>query len=145
MSEDRRAAALDAYVALLEGMSPERLGALTEHCAPDVRFQDPFNAVEGVERYRAVLEKMYEDVPEISFTVTHRALGEERAFIRWRFEGKTKGGGRLDFDGASELAFDEDGKITLHRDFWDAAGALYETVPVLGAVLRMIRKRLAID
>lgn len=145
MSEDTRARALEAYVGLLETMSPERLDDLMDHCAADVRFQDPFNAVQGVERYQAVLKKMYEDVPEVRFTVTQKGLGEERAFIRWRFEGRTKSGGRLDFDGVSELSFDKEGKVTLHRDFWDAAGALYETVPVLGAVLRLIRKRLAID
>jgi len=31
----------------------------------------------------------------------------------------------------------------LHRDYWDAAQELYEKFPVIGWVLRHLRKRLA--
>ncbi len=44
--------------------------------------------------------------------------------------------------GISHLRFDTEGKIILHKDFWDAAGGLYEYLPVLGGVMRWIKSRL---
>ncbi|MDZ7644911.1 MAG: hypothetical protein U5K76_12275 [Woeseiaceae bacterium] len=41
------------------------------------------------------------------------------------------GAGRIDI-------FDlrRDGRVALHQDFWDAAGGLYEHVPMLGGLIR---------
>ena len=44
--------------------------------------------------------------------------------------------------GISHLRFDGDGKIVLHRDYWDAAGGLYEYLPVVGGLIRWIKGRL---
>ncbi|MEJ2026505.1 MAG: hypothetical protein P8X52_03290, partial [Limibacillus sp.] len=101
--------------------------------------------VEVVARYRRVLEKMYEDVPQIAFTVKASAPGAPVSFLGWRFEGRTKSGNPLVFDGVSEIEFDEQGRVTRHRDHWDAAGTVYEGVPLLGGLLRAIKKRLSVD
>jgi hypothetical protein len=34
--------------------------------------------------------------------------------------------------------------IVLHRDFWDAAQQVYEKIPLLGSVVRMIRRKLSL-
>jgi steroid Delta-isomerase len=34
------------------------------------------------------------------------------------------------------------GLVTYHRDYWDAAEELYETLPLLGQLLRFIKKKL---
>jgi hypothetical protein len=31
--------------------------------------------------------------------------------------------------------------ITLHRDYWDAAEELYEKLPVLGGLMRWLKKQ----
>ena len=41
--------------------------------------------------------------------------------------------------GASQLVFDELGRITLHRDYWDAAEELYEKLPLLGSLMRWLK------
>jgi hypothetical protein len=43
----------------------------------------------------------------------------------------------------SEVQFDEAGSVRAHIDHWDAAGQLYEKLPVIGWILRRIRARLA--
>lgn len=50
----------------------------------------------------------------------------------------------MTIDGVSEVRFDSVGLITAHIDYWDAARQLYEKLPLLGGVLRMIRHRLAV-
>jgi steroid delta-isomerase len=140
-----RREALERYIAFLEGLTPEGLDRLGEVCAPGVRFRDPFNEVEGLERYRQVLQRMYEDVPAITFRVSASAVGEELCFLRWQFSGTTSGGRPLEIEGVSEVAFDAEGLVTLHRDFWDAGQVLYEKLPLIGALLRAIRRKLSID
>ena len=43
--------------------------------------------------------------------------------------------------GGSHLVFSEDGLVTLHRDYWDAAEELYEKLPVVGSLMRWLKKR----
>ena len=45
--------------------------------------------------------------------------------------------------GASHLKFDGEGRIRYHRDYWDAAEELYEKLPVLGGLMRLLKKRAA--
>ena len=45
--------------------------------------------------------------------------------------------------GASHLRFDSAGKVTWHRDYWDAAEELYMTLPVIGWLMRRLRKALS--
>ena len=44
--------------------------------------------------------------------------------------------------GASHLKLANDGRIQSHRDYWDAAEELYSKVPVIGAVMRWLQRRM---
>ena len=43
--------------------------------------------------------------------------------------------------GGSHLVLAADGRITLHRDYWDAAEELYEKLPAVGALMRFLKRR----
>ena len=43
--------------------------------------------------------------------------------------------------GASHLRFAPDGRVADHRDYWDAAEELYEKLPVVGGVMRWLKRR----
>ena len=43
--------------------------------------------------------------------------------------------------GSSHLHLAADGRIAIHRDYWDAAEELYEKLPVLGALMRWLKRR----
>jgi hypothetical protein len=43
--------------------------------------------------------------------------------------------------GGSHLQFSEQGLITLPRDYWDAAEELYEKLPLVGSLMRWLKKR----
>jgi hypothetical protein len=45
--------------------------------------------------------------------------------------------------GSTHLRFAADGRVGLHRDYWDPARELYEAVPLLGALMRWLRRKLA--
>jgi steroid delta-isomerase len=50
----------------------------------------------------------------------------------------------MTISGCTQFELNDQGLITLHRDYWDAAQQVYEKVPLLGAVLRLIRRKLAL-
>ena len=141
----KRQDGLTRYIAYLQDLTAARLGELDEYCTPDISFRDPFNDVTGVEAYRRVLARMYEDVPSVDFNVEDWALNGERGFIRWRFSGRTKSGNPIVFEGVSTLTLDSEGRIAEHYDYWDPARALYEQAPILGTILKTIRRRLSAD
>ena len=43
--------------------------------------------------------------------------------------------------GGSHLQLSANGRIALHRDYWDAAEELYEKLPVLGVLMRWLKRR----
>ncbi len=44
--------------------------------------------------------------------------------------------------GVTHLRFDRDQRITTHTDLFDAAGGFYEALPVIGTMLRAVKRRL---
>lgn len=136
--------ALDRYAAFFEAMTPASLDRLHEIFAPGATFRDPFNDVAGVPAIRRVFEHMYDGVRNPAFRTLHRAAGPDVCYLKWTFTGVAR---RRDlaFTGIGEIRFDAAGLAVSHIDYWDAAGALYERVPVLGAVLRLLRRRLSVN
>ena len=139
-SSDIRWAAA-AYVAFLEALTPESLPGLKDFCAPEVAFRDPFNDVAGIDALEAVFRKMFEDVAEPHFKVKDYALSGRTAYLCWDFTFRARGRA-WSIDGMSEVTFDDEGKVLRHIDHWDAASQFYETVPFLGTLIRLIKRRL---
>ena len=131
-----------AYAAFFESLTPARLGELEALCAPSVRFRDPFNEVHGVAAFRAVLATMFADLEAPRFAVGDRACSGRVCYLRWSFTARTRGR-PLSIEGMSEVHFDASGRVLAHVDHWDAASQLYERLPLLGPVLRLVRRRLA--
>ncbi len=137
------AAAAERYIAFCEGMTPGQLDRLEEFCAADIHFRDPFHEVTGVDAYRRVLEKMFQDVGQPAFQVTGHALAGEVCYLRWRFAFGRAGGKTMRIPGMSEVHFNAEGRVTAHFDYWDAS-PVYETVPLLRSLVRLVKRRLSI-
>ncbi len=77
------------------------------------------------------------------FVVHEAVLQGEQCFLTWDFLFRTRKGGSapITVRGASHLRFGADGRITLHRDYWDAAEELYEKLPLLGMLMRWLKRR----
>ncbi|MGC2856666.1 nuclear transport factor 2 family protein [Novispirillum sp. DQ9] len=133
---------LDAYIAFYRDAGPpdiDRLDALT---TPDVVFQDPFQTLDGRDAYKRLFHHMWATTGQPRVTVHRTAWDGDTVFLRWRFELKVRGRW-LPIEGVSEITFADDGRICRHVDHWDAASQVYGRIPGLGAVLRLIRRRLA--
>ena len=142
MSLSRAAGPADAYIRFYESLSLETVDDVVEVASADVRFRDPFNDLTGIDAYRKLLAKMLDSVPDIKFVVTHQSVDGDTCFIRWRSASTLRGKSWI-VEGMSELKFASDGKVREHIDFWDSAAQFYERLPIIGAALRFIRRRIA--
>jgi steroid Delta-isomerase len=142
MSADTRVTQLQQF---FETLSRSSLDAIGQIYADDARFKDPFNEVRGLPAVRRVFEHMFEQVDEPRFTVTHAVAQGNDAFLTWKFLFRMKGSPDRPqvIRGATHIQFDADGRVAVHRDYWDAAEELYEKLPLLGSLMRFLKRRAA--
>ena len=103
--------------------------------------------VQGLRAIGGVFEHMFATLDTPHFVVTGRVLQGSTCFLTWDFCFRMRNfrrGQDQVIRGASQLVFDEAGRITLHRDYWDAAEELYMKLPVLGMLMRGLRRALAV-
>jgi steroid Delta-isomerase len=130
-------------IAAFEGLTPQALADLDTVYAPDARFKDPFNEVQGVPAIAGVFEHMYRSLDEPRFVVRDAVAEGDQAFLTWDFLFRFR---RFTPElqtvrGATQLRFAPDGRIVLHRDWWDVAEELYEKLPAVGALMRWLKRR----
>ena len=134
---------LERLTSYFESLSPMALQRLDEIYAPQAWFKDPFNDVAGIPAIRAVFEGMYRQVDRPRFVVTRAFCHGDDAFLAWDFLFFFKGDKTREqtIRGSTHILFDTDGRVAQHRDYWDAAEELYEKLPVLGALMRWLKRR----
>ena len=127
-----------------EGLRESDLPQLEALYASDARFKDPFNDVHGVDAIRAIFAHMFRTLREPRFVVLQALAQQEQCFLTWDFHFTPgRGGAAMCIHGATHLRFGSDGRIVEHRDYWDAAEELYEKLPLIGALMRWLKRRAA--
>jgi ketosteroid isomerase-like protein len=129
---------------LFEQLTADSVPQLLQLYAPDARFKDPFNDVRGLPEIERIFRHMYVALDQPHFVVTHQLVDGEQAFLVWEFRFRFKRSDTQTWQtvrGSTHLQLNAEGLITLHRDYWDAAEELYEKLPVLGSVMRWLKKR----
>jgi len=142
-TEDSRTA-VAGITRWFESLTPGNLGQLEAFYSADARFKDPFNDVRGVSAITQIFKHMFVALHEPRFVVTQQIVDGAQAFLVWEFRFRFK---RFDtvteqvIRGGSHLTLSEDGRISEHRDYWDAAEELYEKLPGLGVLMRWLKRR----
>jgi steroid Delta-isomerase len=125
-----------------ESFAPEDVPRIGDWYTPEAVFRDPFNDVVGLPAIQAVYRHMFEQLESPRFRVLSTVAEGGDCWLTWDMS-YGAGESRRNIHGASFLQLAPDGRISLHRDYWDAAGELYEKLPLLGSILRLVRRRLA--
>lgn len=130
-------------VQMFEGFGPDDVARLGEYYHPAARFKDPFNDVQGVPAIQAVFRHMFATLDEPRFIVHDVLVQDGQCMLTWdmvfrmrRFDTREQS-----IRGATHLRVDGAGLIVLHRDYWDAAEELYEKLPLVGALMRWLKRR----
>ena len=132
-------------IGFYEGLAPADLLRLGEIYAVQASFKDPFNAVQGLPAIGHIFDHMFATLDAPRFVVTTAVAAGCDAFLTWDFSFSRRGAGASEMciHGASHLRFSQDGLVLMHRDYWDAAEELYEKLPLIGALMRWLKRRAA--
>jgi steroid Delta-isomerase len=133
-------------VAFFEALQPADTRRIAEFYADDARFKDPFNEVRGHAAIARVFDHMYVALDRPRFVVRNVLAEGDQCFLGWDFLFRFR---RFStaveqcVRGGTHLVFADDGRIAVHRDYWDAAEELYEKLPAVGALMRWLKRRAA--
>jgi hypothetical protein len=127
-----------------ETLTPQSVSQLPTLYDAQATFKDPFNEVKGLPEIERIFRHMYVALDHPHFVITAQLVDGAQAFLTWEFRFQFK---RFDTTtlqtvrGGSHVVFNEQGLVTLHRDYWDAAEELYEKLPLVGSAMRWLKKR----
>lgn len=141
IDQDLRVARVCAF---WESLSLTSLVALPTVYSETVHFRDPFNDLRDLAQLETLLTRMFERLQTPRFVVREVALQNNGAVLVWDFYYRLRNWQpRVErhIHGASHVRFGTDGRVIVHRDYWDAAAEVYEQLPVLGAVLRWVKRQ----
>ena len=129
-------------VQFFERLSPSDLARMDTIYSSNAFFKDPFNEVKGLAAITHIFAHMFAKVDKPTFVVSTSLTQNNEAFLVWDFHLSFKGENtpRI-IHGSSHLRFDPSGKIDYHRDYWDAAEELYEKLPLVGGLMRWLKRQ----
>ena len=144
-SDSDRARMQDALAGLVrfyEQLTPDSVARIGALYAPNARFKDPFNEVEGIAAIEHIFRHMFDQVVRPRFVVDASLLDGGQAMLCWRFLFSSRGRD-IEVRGASHVVFDRDGRVCVHRDYWDTGEELYAKFPLVGPLVRWLARRLS--
>lgn len=139
--------ALQRYLQYFETMTPDTVGEIRALAAPDLHFRDPFNDVRDVEKVVTIMQDMFRDTENPKFVILKYQLTDAWALLKWEMTftpKKVRCDAPWRIVGLSEVTFSSEGKVIEHIDYWDAAENFYERLPLIGTLLRMVKRRLQV-
>ena len=115
--------------------------ALDEIYSDNVLFKDPIHEINGIENLKSYFRKLNKNLIQGSFLFTDETIIENKAYLSWEMNLKLKKPRKtIKVSGISVLIFEE--KITTHQDYFDAGALFYEHIPLLGGIIRFLKKKL---
>lgn len=136
---------MQAFLDMYKTLHAGNLHMLKEVYREDICFVDPAHEIQGIDRLTQYFQGLYQNVRSISFTFAEPMIAGHEAYVRWIMEfihPRLAGGRPVTVEGVSYIKWDDAGLIFYHRDYFDLGALLYEHVPLLGQIIRNLKKGL---
>ncbi|MFO1246299.1 MAG: nuclear transport factor 2 family protein [Ramlibacter sp.] len=136
--------AVERIEAFFTALTPADVARMGAFYTADVTFKDPFNEVRGLPEVQRIFTHMYEALDNPRFVITGRVVDGAQCFLVWEFRFAFRNfhkGVEQVVRGGSHMQLAPDGRIASHRDYWDAAEELYEKLPLVGGLMRWLKRR----
>ena len=144
---DEETEALQRFSRFFSDFSPERIESLLPQTyAEDVVFDDTLKTVRGLEALAHYLGESAAAVEACRVEIVDEVRGGDGDyFLRWRmmirFKRFRRGQDTWSI-GMSHLRFNAEGRVVYHQDYWNAADGLFQHIPVIGFLIRAVKRRL---
>jgi hypothetical protein len=111
--------------------------------ASDAVFKDPVHEIRGLVAIEDYMAGLMRELSDCRFEYLDEVVGNNQAYIKWvmHFRHRKLGNRLISVRGVSHIQFED--QVTFQEDVYDLGAMLYEQLPVLGPVIRWLRRRLA--
>jgi hypothetical protein len=136
--------ALRRLIDYWQTLTPAAVDRIAAVYTEEAYFRDPFNEVAGIAPIKHVFADMFVRLIEPRFTIVETIEQPHGVMLVWDFDFRIRNlqpDRQRRIHGASHIRFAADGRVNYHRDYWDAAGELYEQLPLVGGLMRWLKKR----
>ena len=136
---------LRSFARQFSALNKDNLQRLGELYSDDIHFTDPLHEVQGLAQLRDYFGELYANVSELRFDFYgFDQVAEGEGYLRWKMSfchPRLANGQLIRVEGCSHLMWRD--KVYHHRDYFDAGALLYEHLPLLGRVIRWLKRRVA--
>lgn len=142
---DKSSAWLDNFINIYLNLSVDNLSNLEHLYHQDIIFQDPLHKITGFGNLADYFAALYQNVSSCRFVITQIIQEGDQAAVYWTMTYQHKqlnGGKEIEVEGHSLLKGRGE-KVIYHRDYLDLGQMLYEHIPFLGRVIRLLKKRVS--
>jgi hypothetical protein len=136
---------LDTFLNTFNQLDKNSLDLVDTIYHPDIRFTDPAHTLDGLPALKQYFASLYENIRSIRFIFDARIQSGDQAFVIWTMEishPRLAKGRPVAVDGCSHLTFASDGTVKNHRDYFDLGAMIYEQLPLVGGLIKTVKKRL---
>ena len=138
-------ATLERFKSLFNAARPDLETLMAECYSETVVFRDPLVERRGREALSRYLNDAYARVTRCGFDFGSTARCPDHLTLPWTMtleHRRLARGAPIIVDGITLLQTDaETGLISYHRDYYDAGQLIYENVPLIGGLVRYMRRQ----
>jgi limonene-1,2-epoxide hydrolase len=117
---------------------------LRAYYADDMMFQDPMQKIYGLAPFREMNVRLLNKFAEMKIEMLESAQTGSNIMFTFAMDLRpTRRAPLLRVEGMTHVRLNQQGKIELHRDYWDVADTLIELIPPLARGYRWLIKKLA--
>ena len=118
--------------------------ALRRYYADDMFFQDPLQKIHGLPEFREMNVRLLEKVAEMKIDMLESAQTGPNIMFTFAMDLRpAPRAPRMRVEGMTHVRLNSQGKIELHRDYWDLAGSVIASIPPLERGYRWLTKKMA--
>jgi limonene-1,2-epoxide hydrolase len=134
--------AVKNFVAYFEKLSDNKDYDLGQLYDDNIVFQDPVKIIRGLPNLKAYFYELNSNVENGYLEILSTNITEQQAFVEWKMHitAKKPVKKNVTASGISVLHFND--KITSQRDYFDAGELFYEHIPLLGSIIRFLKRKL---
>lgn len=114
---------------------------MSEIYAEHIEFQDPVHRISGLSELKSYFSRLNKNLLEGSFKFTDESIIDDKVYLTWEMNLRLKKPRKkVQAQGISVLLITD--KVISHRDYFDAGELFYENIPILGGIIKALKKRI---
>ena len=139
MGASSEPSAVTLFKQVFARLTPDTVMPLADLYAAEVVFEDPLHRIVGLDALAAYFARLNARVEFAEFAFGTQVVTAGEAALTWTMTVRTRRPRQtIVVPGVSVIRFGE--RVTHQRDYFDVGAMLYERLPVLGWVLRRLKR-----